>query len=265
MHLAESLDHLGPMARSALDAAAILQAIAGYDPKDSTSLTDPVPDYMAGAGEGIAGIRLGIDWEYAAGGIEAEVVASLHSTLEVLERLGAKVSDVTFPWRTEDGLRSQAAFGAEIAMAHADWFPEQAEGYGPWLRGTLEAAQSIRGIDVAVAQMERERFRGRMRAMYQDIDLLLVPALGRILPTWKFMEGMGGTKPFDTEVVRFTSPFNMAGTPTITLPAGFTAEGLPIGVQLCGTWLSEPLLVRAGAAFQRETDFHERHPDLGEG
>jgi len=262
MHLAESLDHLGPMARSALDAAAILQAIAGYDAKDPTTLTDPVPDYLAEANEGIAGVRLGIDWDYAAGGIEEEVVASLHSTLEVLERLGANVSEVTFPWRTEDGMRSQAAFGAEIALAHAEWFPQQAEGYGPWLRGTLEAAQGIRGVDVAAAMNERDRFRGRVRAMFEDIDLLLVPALGRVLPTWEFMDGMGRDKPFDTEVVRFTSPFNMAGTPTITLPAGFTAEGLPIGIQLAGTWRSEPLLVRAGAAFQRETDFHTRHPDF---
>ena len=262
MHLAESLDHLGPMARSALDAAAILQAIAGFDPKDPTSLTAPVPDYLAGADEGIAGLRLGIDWDYAAGGIEEPVVTALQATLAVLERFGAKVIEVTFPWRTEDGMRTQAAFGAELAHAHADWFPQQAEGYGPWLRSTLEAAQGIRGIDVVSANNERERFRGRVRALFEEIDLLLVPALGRVLPTWEFMTGMGGDKPFDTEVLRFTTPFNMSGTPTITLPAGFTAEGLPIGMQLAGTWLSEPLLVRAGAAFQRETDFHQRHPDL---
>jgi len=93
--------------------------------------------------------------------------------------------------------------------------------------------------------------------------LLLVPALGRVLPTWEAAEGMGRAgKPFDVDLVRFTSPFNIAGTPTITLPAGFTADGLPIGIQLAGPWLSEPTLIRAGAAFQRETDFHDRHPDL---
>jgi amidase len=263
IHLAESLDHLGPMARSAADAAAILQAIAGWDPRDSTTLDDPVPDYLAAAGAGAAGLRLGIDWQFAAGGMDAAIVASLETTRAALERLGMTVREVRFPWDEAEMADSQTLFGAELALAHEAWFPAQAERYGPWLRGTLEQVSQVRGIDVARGHMLRERYRGRLRRMFAEVDMVLVPALGRPLPTWEDIEPMArGEAPMDTNLLRFTSPFHLAGTPTISLPAGFDAAGLPIGVQLAGAWLGEAALIRAGAAFQRETDFHARHPDL---
>lgn len=263
IHLAESLDHLGPMARSAADAAAILQAIAGWDPKDTTSLHDPVPDYLAQMDGGVAGLTLGIDWQFAAGGMADEIVASLENARAVLERLGMKVREVEFPWNDEEMADSRTLFGAEIALAHEAWFPAQADRYGPWLRGTLQEVGQVRGVDVARGHMLRERYRGRLRALFGEIDLLLVPALGRPLPTWDAMEPMAqGREPMDLDLMRFTSPFNLSGSPTITLPAGFGPTGLPMGIQLASEWLAEPLLVRAGVAFQKETDFHERHPDL---
>jgi amidase len=111
--------------------------------------------------------------------------------------------------------------------------------------------------------MLRERYRGRLRALFADVDMLLVPGLGKPLPTWDTMEAMGqGDASFDSDLMRFTSPFNLAGSPTISLPAGVDAAGLPLGIQLAGPWLSEPGLIRAGVAFQKVTDFHERHPML---
>ena len=99
--------------------------------------------------------------------------------------------------------------------------------------------------------------------MFAEVDLLLTPAFNRRLPDWETMEAMcNGEIELDVELFRFNSPFNVSGAPTISLPGGFTGDGLPIGSQLAGPWLSEPALIRAGVAFQRETDFHERHPDL---
>ncbi|MBW8755374.1 MAG: amidase [Sphingomonadales bacterium] len=263
IHLAESLDHLGPMARSAADAAAILQAIAGRDPKDATSLCDPVPDYLAQKDGGIAGLTLGIDWDFAAGGMAPEIVASLEHASAVLERLGMRVREVVFPWNDEEMADSRMLFGAQIALAHEAWFPAQADRYGTWLRGTLQEVASVRGVDVARGHMLRERYRGRLRALFGEIDLLLVPGLGKPLPTWDEMEPMAqGEVPMDLDLMRFTSPFNLAGSPTISLPAGFGPTGLPVGIQLAGRWLAEPALIRAGVAFQNETDFHLRHPDL---
>lgn len=257
IHLAESFDHLGPMARSTGDAAAMLQAIAGADPRDPTCLADPVPDYLAQMDEGVAGLTLGIDWTYAASGAPAEIVASLEDALKQFERLGMTVRDVEFPWSVPQMAELIGLFGAEVALAHADYFPAQADRYGPWLRETLEQAQGIRGIDVAASHIARDRFKGRVRDMFAEVDFLLTPGMGRLLPTWDEME-----TEFDMEVVRFTSPFNISGVPTISLPGGFTTDGLPIGIQLAGPWLAEPELIRAGAAFQRETDYHARHPDL---
>jgi amidase len=263
IHLAESLDHLGPMARSAADAAAILQAIAGYDPKDATSLYDPVPDYLAQKDDGVAGLTLGIDWEFAAGGMADEIVAALENTRSVLERLGMRVREVKFPWSDEEMADSRTLFGAEIALAHEEYFPRYADRYGSWLRNTLEEVGQVRGVDVAKGHLLRERYRGRLRVLFSEVDLLLVPALGKPLPTWAVMEPMGqGQIPFDTELMRFTSPFNLSGSPTITLPAGFGPTGLPVGIQLAGPWLGEPTLIRGGVAFQKQTDFHARHPDL---
>jgi amidase len=263
IHLAESLDHLGPMARSAADAAAVLQAIAGADPLDPTCLLDLVPNYLAQMDEGVDGLRLGIDWDFAAGSMDDEIVRSLQHALKLLEGLGMQVKEVAFPWDEQEGRNSVGLFGAEIGLAHAAWFPEHAEQYGHWLRGTLERSDQVSGMEIAAAHIARDRFRGIVRALFEDIDLLLVPALGRLLPTWEAMEGMSrdGEK-WDHQLVRFTTPFNLSGIPTITLPGGFTVEGLPIGIQLAGPWLAEPALIRAGVAFQRETDFHEQHPDL---
>jgi amidase len=257
IHLAESLDHLGPMARSAEDAAAILQAIAGADARDPTSLVDPVPDYLATIADGAAGMTLGIDWEFAGEGMAPEIVASLESALRTFERLGLRVSDVVFPWRDAEGAEMQALFGAEIAAAHAEYFPAQADRYGPWLRGTLEHYRGGDAVELARAYMARERYRGRLRRLFGEVDFVLVPALGKVLPRWDEIDDLALQ-----EITRFTSPFNMSGTPTISLPAGFTGEGLPIGIQLGGTWLAEPALIRAGFAFQQVTDFHQRHPDL---
>lgn len=260
--LAESLDHIGPMARSVGDAAAVLQAVAGYDLKDPTCLIDPVPDYLTQMDEGVAGLTLGIDWRFAAEGMAPEIIASLEHALPLFERLGMNVREVKFPWGEQDLEAMLAVSGAEFAHAHEPNFPEQADRYGPILRGLLERSPDISGIATAGAYIARDRFKGRIRAMFGEVDLLLIPGIGRILPTWDVMEADFDMKVI-MEITRFCSPFNVAGVPTISLPGGFTAEGLPVGIQLAGPWLAELALIRAGAAFQRETDFHTRHPDLG--
>jgi amidase len=263
IHLSESLDHLGPMARSTGDAAAILQAIAGGDPKDDTSLTDPVPDYLGLMSEGVSGLTLGIDWAFATEDVPEEIVAALKHALEALHDLGMHIREISVPWTAKDASDGRALFDAEVLAAHAEYFPAKADRYGPWLRETLKRSAQTKPLEIARSYQARDRYKGRLRALFRDVDLVLTPGLGKLLPKWETMEAMGrGEIPFDFDLLRFTSPFNVAGVPTISLPGGFTADGLPIGIQLAGPWLAEPVLIRAGAAFQRVTDFHTRHPDL---
>lgn len=264
IHLSESLDHLGPMARSAADAAAILQVIAGSDPLDPTALQDPVPDYGPLGRGSVRDLVVGIDWTYAAGGMPEEIVRALHDALSVFQDLGLRVREVSFPWNEEDFAATVPIFDAEVALAHAAYYPARADRYGPWLRAMLQQATTNSDrVGLARAYLARERYKGRLRAFFRDIDLLLTPGLGKILPTWNEIESLGGSAmPFDLDLVRFTMPFNMAGTPTLSLPGGFTEKGLPIGLQLIGSWLTEPVLIRAGMAFQQITSHHTRHPPL---
>ncbi len=264
IHLSESFDHLGPMARSATDAAAILQVIAGLDALDPTTLHDPLPEYLALMGGHLDELVIGVDWEFATGGLPSSVVESLRAALSVFEELGAVVREVQFPWKASDAVTMIPIFESEIAVSHADYFPSQAHRYGPWLRGTLtRATAGTDRLQLARAHIERERYRGRLRTMFRDVDVMLVPALGQVLPTWQEIEGRTAEEgPFDPDLIRFTMPFNVSGTPTLTFPGGFTPDGLPIGLQLAGPWLAEPTLLRAAAAFQEVTTHHTRHPAL---
>jgi amidase len=154
-------------------------------------------------------------------------------------------------------------FMAEVALSHVEHYPAKAEAYGPWMRDFLPTAMQLKATDVAQGYVARDRFRGRLARLFADVDLLITPGIGTLIPTVEQIDAMAsGAKAFDPDILRFTSPFNVAGAPTLSFPGGFTATGLPIGLQLAGPALAEPELVRAGAAFQRATDFHTRHPDL---
>jgi len=255
-----SYDHTGPIARSAADVAALLGVIAGDDPDDPASLVDPVPDYLASMRQGVRGMTLGVDWKFATDGMAPAIVATLEHTIAVFERLGMRIRDVTVP---EISQSATVPMIAQIALAHADTYPARSEQYGPALRALIERASRLGAADVAAGVIARDHFRGQMARTFAKTDLVLVPGLGRILPTWEALalagQDGGGSDPLLT---RFTLPFNATGVPTLSLPGGFTDEGLPIGVQLAGSWLAEPELIRAGVAFQQETDFHLRRPPM---
>jgi amidase len=261
--LATSLDHVGPMARSVADAAAILHVIAGEDPDDPTTLHAPVPDYGAALLTDCSSLVIGIDWDFACEGMAPEIVTAMREAARLFAELGAEVREVRMPSTTTLGLDTAAMVLAEMAAAHADTFPAQAEGYGTPFCDVLAAAQGIDGIGAARAYQARDRFRGRLLAMLDGIDLLLTPGLGGLVPTWAEFEAIQGNMGMLSRgLLRFTVPFNMAGVPTLSFPGGFTADGVPIGLQLVAAPLAEPVLIRAGHAFQQVTDYHERRPSL---
>ncbi len=260
--LAASLDHVGPMARSAADAAAILQVIAGADADDPTALADAVPDYLAGIGRGVGDLAIGVDWDHATIGMPAEVVAAVRRAADVLAGLGARVRPIEFPSSDDGAADIGAMMQAETFIGHREHFPAEAEGYGARLRAQLERGPGEASA-VARGYQARDRFAGRMRSVFRDVDLILSPMLGGILPTWREIEAFGdeiATRGRD--LLRFTFPYNVAGVPALTFPGGVTADGLPIGLQLAAWRLGEADLLRAGHAFQGVTDFHMRHPAL---
>ncbi len=260
--LAESLDHVGPMARTAADAAALLQAIAGSDPADPTASPMPVPDCLATLAHGIAGLRIGVDWDFVAGSSDAEVMASLQGVAGVLAGLGARLIDVTVP-PVEPVLRGWAVQCAvEAALAHRDTYPAREAEYGERLAALLDRGRRFTGEDMAVALRDRRDFNGRMARLFAGIDLMIVPALPVAGPSLAHMASLGEDPDGILAIGPFTAPFDVCGYPTITLPCGASPRGIPVGFQVVAKPFAEDLLCRAGHAYQSRTDFHARRPDL---
>jgi amidase len=261
--LAETFDHVGPMARSAADAAAILQAIAGPDDDDPTALNAPTPDYLAALAGGVRGLAIGVDWAMLETGVDEVVVANLQQTIATLQSLGARIEPVTLPPFGPMLGAVMALLTAEVMTAHADTFPRLADHYGAALRHMLEAGAPLGAMDVARAVQARYAFAGEMTKLFDRVDLLLTPAAPAPTPTWDELDALGDDAGAVLDRVgRYTLPFNVSRHPTLSLPSGFASSGLPMGVQLIAAHLAEPLLCRAGHAFQQATGFHTAHPDL---
>jgi amidase len=260
--LAQSMDHIGPMARSAADAAALLGAIAGANPDDPTALQAPVPDYLAAIGGGVTGLRIGIDRALIASGADADMVSATEEAASVLASMGALLTEVRFP-SPDDVVRVEIPLcGVEAAVAHEATYPSRAGEYGPLLAGLLEAGRSADGLAVTKMLLCREAFRGRLNALFRDIDLLIMPAMNFAAPTLADMSPARRTPAATEARIRFTAPFDMSGHPTLTLPSNKTSDGLPVGFQIVGRHLDEAVVLRAGHAFQQAADWHRRRPPI---
>lgn len=257
--LAYSMDHVGPMARSAEDAALLLGAIAGPDAADPGVRPEAPPDYAAQLTQKLNDVAIGVDEALISADVDPQVSAAVLAAARVLAELGAVVTPISFPDLSEAAFTT-AGFSAEIALAHAETYPSRADRYGPDLRAILEHAQSVDGREVVRAQRIRQALRRKLDTELARTPLLLLPALPFATPTaaegWAMMRDPAKLE----RATRFTVIFDLTGHPTITLPCGFDGRGAPIGMQLVGRALSEPLLLSAAHAFQQATDFHARRP-----
>lgn len=261
--LAASLDHVGPMTRSAADAGAMLGAIAGEDPLDPTSLETPVPDYLSRLDQGIRGVSIGFDPKYAYDVSDADTRKIIGDARRVLTDLGASFVEIEMPASVVSMYRDWAAYCAvEAAIAHAETYPARASEYGPALAGLIDAGLGLGAVDLMRIEHERLAFKGALRKLFGHVDLLLAPVHPFGNPSNAELAEVFRQPGGIDKALRFTAPFDMSGSPTITLPGGFSSAGLPIGFQLIGRHLDEALLVRAGHAYQGVTDWHLRHPAL---
>ncbi|HEX6566957.1 MAG TPA: amidase [Chthoniobacterales bacterium] len=268
--LAGSLDCVGPMARSATDAAAILGVIAGSDPNDPTTLNAAVPDYLNQIREGVRGLRIGVDHAFATEGVNEEVVAALGETEATFRELGADVCETTVPALDHVSEAFLVLCSTEAATAHKEAYPEYAFEYGNELSELIQKGQQTTESQVAESLQERNRFVDGLSEVFQKIDLLLTPTLSFPAPrldsidfkrmTIAHENARSSPEDLYAATLRFTSLFNFGRNPAISFPAGFSSSGLPIGMQLAGRHLEEALLLRAVHAFQRSTGWHACHP-----
>ena len=257
--LAESLDTIGPMARSAADCAAMLSAFAGPDPNDPTCLDATVPDYLAGLEcvYGARDLRIGVDEVYLSDGVDPEVASAISRAIDTFRDIGATIVSVSVPDLAETIWAANVIIDAECALYHRANFAEKKDEYGPELRAAVERGLGCDPTVLAGAYIRKDRFRGEILRCLSGIDALVSPVYRTVGIRYDHMqEALTDPNSF----VRFTAPFNMAGVPSVTFPCGHAKVGMPIGVQLIGRHLGEPTLLRAAHAFQQATDWHLNHP-----
>ena len=260
--LAASLDHIGPMCRTAEDCGLMLGVLAGADPKDPTALQAPVPDYSAGNKDNLSGLRIGWDAAYALNDVEPEVAAAVKQTLAVLEKLGAQIVPITMP-EVGDLVENWVPHcGIEAAVAHTNTYPSRRAEYGPMLAGLLDIGNKLTATDYQRILLQRATHTGQLNAVLMQVDLILMPAMPFAAPSTERIANMRKEPGYRRLMSRFTAPTDMSGHPTLTFPAGETAAGLPVAAQLVSGHLNEGLLVRAGSAFQNATQWHLRRPPI---
>ncbi len=261
--LAESLDHVGPMTRSSEDAAIMLQAIAGYDANDPTSLSDPVPDMLAGIKSGVEGIRIGLDERHVTDGVDPELAQAVLDGVKIMEELGAKIVNMRMPDVDKYLPAWPTLCSAEAVAAHRENYPSRRDDYGPWFRGWLDMGAGKSGADYAEANNMRAECNGLVREAFRNIDVMACPStIGPAYPvTPEMLYG-----PMDSRrgsaFQRYTVPYDYNGVPTLSTPCGLSGDGLPLSLQFVGKRLSEPLLSRVGHAYERETEWTQLHPPV---
>ena len=257
--LAESLDHIGPMTRSVEDAARMLQAMAGHDPNDSTSLAAPVPPYPTLRRQDLAGATIGVDWRFVTEGVEASVTEAIRAAMALVRDLGGTVKEVTLPPLNDLARNWAVTCGVECARAHTEWYPSRADDYGPALRGLIELGRRSSAGAYEALERQRAEFRDGLDAMLAQVDALIAPCM--TTPTPK-VDANGRIPRGDTadaenraEFISFTAPFDYSGHPSITLPLRLSSGGLPESFQLIGPHLGEGRLIELATALESAAEF----------
>jgi aspartyl-tRNA(Asn)/glutamyl-tRNA(Gln) amidotransferase subunit A len=263
--LAWSMDHVGPMTRTAADSALMLGAMAGYDPADPSTSVLPVPDYLAALTGSVKGLRVGLLRRFFLDGAAPAVQAAVEAAAATLSAAGAVVDEVALERMGLAGAGSLAVVGAEALAYHAELLRTRAAEYDPDVARRLRVSAYISGLHYVRAQQARALVRDEIDAALARRDILLAPATPMPAPALdeRQVTLADGVADVRSALLRFTRPFNFSGHPACAVPCGFTEGGLPIGMQLVGRPFDEVTVLRAADAFQRLTDFHARRPVLG--
>ena len=256
MTLSWTLDHTGPMARTVEDCAYLLQAMAGHDAADPASSTMPVEDYLTPLRRGVGGLRIGVPRNYFFEGVDAEILRAFEESMETLRKLGAEVRDVRIP-----SLHAAHSFllilVAEAFAYHERDLRERPELYGEVARERLLSGALVTASEYTQAQRIRSEICRETTEVLRDVDVLATPTTPK--PATPF------TVAYDPELGFPRSnmaPFNLTGLPTLALPCGFSASGLPLSLQLSGRPFEEATVLRVGHAYEKATAWHTRRPPV---
>lgn len=252
--LADSLDHTGPITRTVRDAALMLQVIAGHDPHDSTSSTEPVPDYAAALNGDLTGVRIGIIAELLTG-LSDEVALSFNAALRELRILGAAVEEVKIANIGTCSTIATNIMFAEAAEYHEQWMRTRAHEYGHDVRRMLEAGMITPAVYYVRAQRSRATILAETLKALERFTVLVAPTAAipapRIDVGGRALLDSGAPVDMVASVLRFTAPFNVTGQPSLALPTGLSPNGLPLSMQIIGKPFDEATVFKVADAYER--------------
>jgi aspartyl-tRNA(Asn)/glutamyl-tRNA(Gln) amidotransferase subunit A len=262
--LSWSLDHAGPMARTTEDVALMLRAMAGYDPSDPTTRDIKVPNYAAALTRDLKGLKIGVPQNYFFDDVQPAVSGAVTAAIATLKKLGCKIVDVKLEHFDDVLPTFFSIVMPEAASYHLRSFRERGKEYGADVRELLETGQLCLATTYIAAQRNRSAIKAALAAAFDKIDVMVTPTLpvtaarvGQEVYQWKDRQ-----EPVFAACARFLCPFNLAGLPAASVPCGFSEDQMPIGLQIAGKPFDEATVLKVADAFDKATDWHQRHPKL---
>jgi aspartyl-tRNA(Asn)/glutamyl-tRNA(Gln) amidotransferase subunit A len=258
--LSWNLDHVGPLTSCVRDAALMLQVISVYDPLDPASIKMLAGDYLGHLVDDIEGrkVALGVG-EYVEAS-DPEVLAAVHVAASVLESLGCKVQEVNVDWMRAAALANKTTIQADGAAVHRDRLREHPEMFGEDVRRRLQDGAKTTSTEYALARRTQTEVRKRCEEFFESYDFLMIPSTPIAAPTIAGHDAVEQA----ARLTRFTAPFNLTGLPAISLPCGFTSDGLPVGLQIVSRAWADAKVLNAAYAYERATEWHKQRPKLAQ-
>jgi aspartyl-tRNA(Asn)/glutamyl-tRNA(Gln) amidotransferase subunit A len=258
--LSWNLDHAGPLARSVRDTALLLQAIAGYDAHDPYSVDVPVPDYLAGLGGGVRGWRVALAAdEFFTGKTDPQILRGIEDAAQVFSCLGAKVERVEAPQAYDAAVANGVMVTSDAAAFHHERMAQRMQDFGEDIRLRLESGAAVTSTEYSKARRLQTELRRRYSEFFEGYDILLTPTTPVAAPL--IVLGPDAIEQARL-LTRFTSPFNLVGLPALSLPCGFTTDGLPFGLQVVSRFWGEATVLQAAFAYEQETEWFLQWPSI---
>jgi aspartyl-tRNA(Asn)/glutamyl-tRNA(Gln) amidotransferase subunit A len=256
--LSWNLDHVGVIAKTVADAALLLTAIAGYDPRDPGSVDAPVDDYLSEIKNGVRGWKIALPVGDYIEESDAEVLAALHVAAKVFADLGAIITEVEIPRLREAAAANGTMVVADATAFHRERLAEHPDWFGADVRERLEKGRAVTSIEYALARRTQTEMRRYFELFFDEYDLLILPTTAT---TTAPIDGLNSAA-YAPRLTRFTAPFNLTGLPALSIPCGFVSARLPIGLQMISAAWGESKALRAGQAYETATDWHTKNLDL---
>lgn len=258
MPLSWNLDHAGPMGRRVQDVAYLFQSVAAYDADDAASVNLPVDDVLGSIKQGVKGWRIALaDDEYFLKS-DPEVLALIAEAANVFETLGARVERKPFPEMYTAALNNGLMVVSDAATVYAEQFSRHPESFGEDIRQRLEIGSQVKLQEYILARRQQILLRRRFESFFDDYDLLLMPATAVPAPPVEGPDSLEQAR----LLTRYTAPFNLTGLPALSVPCGFSKNGLPVGLQIIGKPWHESKLLRAAYAYEDATRWYLQVPEL---